>query len=59
MQWQIGIDSDGLLLHVYDIMKAMSLTLVAFLFWDLNGDMEVYMYSAYTYVMIVWCNIII
>ncbi len=30
MRWQIGIDSDGLLLHVYDIMKAMSLTLVAF-----------------------------
>lgn len=30
MRWQIGIDSDELLLHVYDIMKAMSLTLVAF-----------------------------
>lgn len=37
IQWQIGIDSDGLLLRVYDIMKAMSLTLVAFLICDLNN----------------------
>ena len=43
---KVKTDSDRLLLHVYDIMKAMSLTLEAFLFCDLNGDMAVYVYSA-------------